>query len=217
MKHMSKKEREKKITDECKVCVRTDNQNCNNADFIVKDNQEIIKKTIINVYHHKNVKYSSMDIEDCFMVIIGKIFEKNEKQNIPCCYRIRAYKPGKRGLYGWIKMIACRLASNHLRGKYLNEKTKIDYDIPIEETFFLKIDFPCQDEEIDKKELLSTIKNIIDSFPNENEKLILKLHFYDGLSTKEIAKFLQKSVTSIYTRKSRAIRKLKSLVEEHYR
>ena len=62
-------------------------------------------------------------------------------------------------------------------------------------------------------EVRLTLERVLQDVPNP-DGLILKMYYVEGLRDKEIAELLSMSVDAISARKSRALKKIKDLVEE---
>jgi len=202
---------EKEITLACTTCVRKENTNCDTVNKIFYEYKELIQNVIKKTYIRKGFTYNDQDIEDLHITISAKLFESDKKT---CCYRIKKYKKGNKTLRGWIKLITTHETLNFFRGKQLNLLKQKDSSIQIVDEMFSV----SQQQEFEafehKEKVLSIIKEEIDRYPDEGDRLILKLSIYNELSPKKISKFLKKPVYPLYARKSRALTTLKRIIRE---
>jgi len=208
------KEIESKMIQSCKLCVRIVSENCKTADTIYYEYDGDVHQAITRTYRRKFVKYNEQDIEDQQMNVWAMLFENDPEKDKPCCFRIRAYKPGKMSLGGWLILITIRYISNDLRGKKLNQIRVDEFAIQIEDAFHLIPQGQHRIINSFKDHVIDMIHEEINQFPNELDRLILKLRFYDGLTPQEISDFLGISIATVYQRQSRAVRKLRKILKK---
>ncbi len=164
------------------------------GDKLVQQYWNLVFHTIQKIFHLKNVLYTGEDVEDLHSEVFIQIFKDD-------CRKLRQYKEGSgRNLVSWIMLITNSTVLNHLRKKRLECVPLSDNPaIIIEES-----EFDQEDQEL--------IKTNMELLP-DGDRLIIKMHYFHGLSLQEIAKILHKSIGAVYTAKSRAVEKLKKLVK----
>lgn len=166
-----------------------------NGGKLVEQYWNLVFHTIQRVFHLKRFSHTNEDIEDLRSETFVQLFKDDYR-------KLRQYKekPGHSLAY-WIILITNSTVLNHLRKKRPQCVPLLDnqlYAIPDKE-------FAKEDQEV--------IKKSIEKLPHRS-RLILKMHYYHELPPQEIADNLQISVGALYTAKSRAVEKLKKIVEE---
>lgn len=103
-----------------------------------------------------------------------------------------------------------RIAKNELTDYWRTKKTTIDiYDLSDSEAMSAKHDWG---ESLDEKQILEKIKNAIPLLEDSYQEVII-LKFVEGFSNKEIAEMLGKSEGAIRVLQHRALKQLKSYLE----
>ncbi len=160
----------------------------------------IVHKTLVM----KNASHSPEDIEDLHNEVFLQLFEKD-------CLRLRQYKKDKGfTLAKWIMLITNRIVLNHIRDKGFNGPKSINARIPIEE--ILHLEEEGSEEEYNYEACLALVKQAMKKL-QARDRLILKLHYSYELSLQEVASRLNMKIGAVYTAKSRAVNRLRSLIK----
>lgn len=80
------------------------------------------------------------------------------------------------------------------------------------------LDVPSQDEpyqRIENETVASTLKSVVDSLP-EKEKMVITLHYYEGLSMKSVAKILDISESRVSQIHSKTLMKMRGALSDIY-
>ncbi len=189
-------EKERQILQECLIHDKKDK--------LVQHYSALVCHTIRKTLLIKNISFTEADIEDMQQEVFIRLFDKE-------CRRLKQYKEEMGSLAGWIKLIANRTVLNDVRRKGFDvlaaKKNRISFEDFKEESEQLK-----QDDEFETKENLLEIQDAIEKLPHR-ERLVLKLHYYQGLSLPEIASFIHRKEGATYTIKSRALKRLKECLK----
>lgn len=122
------------------------------------------------------------------------------------------YKDNGRFL-SWVIRISHNLIIDHFRKeKQLNTFSKDDYENDILNT--RKISEKTIEEEIIHEQIQNDIRMLIDKLPDDQKEVILLRH-YGGLSFKEIAEQTNVSINTALGRMRYALINLRKLIEKH--
>lgn len=186
-----------------KKCIAGDKKAC---DRFVREFSDLVYRSVRHTLWAKNVYFDQDDLEDLHNTVFLKLFE-NQGQ------KLRQFK-GKNGcgLGTWTRIITVRIVLNHIRIRGLDSITGQQKCIPLEDIAELRsADFgPLA--EIEKAEKRQSIKDGIRKLPSR-DRLFLLLHYENGYSLKEVAETMKLSLNNAYIIKHRAIKKLKSTLE----
>jgi RNA polymerase sigma factor (sigma-70 family) len=166
----------------------------------------LIYRTVEKTFIFKNAPLVREELEEVHQDVFVQLFDDN-------CRRLRQYKEdGGCNLAGWIILIANRTALNHLRGKDPHSIIGRQYLILFED-MKQELDIKQEVNRLEARQKLLQIVEIAEKLPTL-ERLVFKLHYLYELSLPEVANYLKKEVGNIYTIKSRAIKRLKNLIED---
>lgn len=180
------KEQEKQLLSEC--------INNNNWDELVKQYGKLIYYTVRKII--KCPPFNNMDIEDVCQEVFLKIFRK-----------IRLYRDGEgHSLKSWIRRIAIYTALNYIRKKGFDSPSGQNYRKELNENYMSPGDFGS--DIINRFSIETALKNL-----SANDRLLFKLRFIDGLSSKETAHVMNISVGYVNNRILNIKKKLKELIE----
>lgn len=160
-----------------------------------------VESVIKKIFLKKSIPFTDEDVEELRNDAFVKFFENN-------CENLRRYNPevGLRPSH-WIALLTSRSVLNHLRQKSLDGLSERQNRESME---VLEKAFGSEDNRLQAREVLMQIDAALPLLPNL-ERLVFKLHFFKGMSLKAIAISTQKSMTSVYAAKSRAIGRLKKI------
>ncbi|MDX8339997.1 sigma-70 family RNA polymerase sigma factor [Draconibacterium sp. IB214405] len=168
----------------------------------IRENNDLAFRALINKY--KNLVYNtafrlvrnSEDAEDIFQDVFLEIYKS--------CDAVRF----EEDLTMWIYKIAYNKSISFLRRKNPAKVSKNDDDIADNQLNDNLIEKNNPAKQLEQKENISTLYQLIDQLP-ENQKKILLLHKFEGLSQKEICEQLGMSEHSVESLIYRARKNLK--------
>ncbi len=213
----------KKLTGKEELQLLYDCINAGGCDKLVQYYWKPVFHTVRKTFIFRGVSFTEQDLEDLRSEVFVQLF--NNK-----CRKLRQYKPDMGlSLANWIKMIADQTVKMYLRkserpgklGPYrilsldkLQEELGLEYEGSEPGKTYSQVTENIENLEkyLDAREKLARALKNIETLP-PFEQFVLKLHFFDGLSPSEIAKYLGKETGNIYTIKSRAVNRLKKLTE----
>ncbi|MEE4359204.1 MAG: sigma-70 family RNA polymerase sigma factor [Desulfococcaceae bacterium] len=177
----------------------------NRCDEFVLHYWELVYGTVRKIFDIKNIPYDAKDIEDLRQEIFIRLLEKERK-------RLKAYDESKgAGIEGWLILISTRITLNYIRRKDPHSPGHQAIRIPIEE-MVCELNPRQETDKAEARLLLSRIMEILPELP-PTERLVFKLHYFDGLSFPEIEESLHKELGNIYVIRSRAMKKLKEMMD----
>jgi RNA polymerase sigma factor (sigma-70 family) len=152
-------------------------------------------------------KFSIHEVEvadDIFASVIEKLL-------VDDCRALRRFQ-GKSKFSTWLVSIARNKTYDYLRS--LKRKPTVSMSTPMDD----------EDDDMEKMlaadldlehdlEIRLTAEEALDMLPAQ-EKLVLKLYYIEGMKEKEIAELLDLSVDAVSARKSRSLKKIRSLVRK---
>jgi len=189
-------EEEQKILHDC-ICR-------GKGDALIARYWDMVYHTVRKTLELRHVRFTTQDMEDLRNEVFVQLFDKGYK-------KLRQYKPGAGlGLTGWIRLVAGQTVKMYLRKKdrhgILGENKLLSGDDLIQE-----IAGKAPESQLDAREKLRRVMGVIETLPSQ-ERLVLKLHFFDGLTLAQIADFTHKEMGNIYAIKSRGVKRLKEKV-----
>ncbi len=212
----------KKLTKEEELQLLYECINAGGCDKLVKYYWRPVYFMVRKSFLNRHAPLTEEELEDLRSEVFVQLFDKD-------CRKLRQYKEDMGlSLRNWIKMIADQAVKMYLRkpdrpgrlGPYrilsldkLQEELGLESEAPKLGKTHSQVteDIGNLEKYLDaREELTQTLKNIENLPPFE--QFVLKLHFFDGLSPSEIAKHLGREIGNIYTIKSRAVSRLKSLM-----
>lgn len=176
------------------------------AELLIRRFSGLVYRFVQQTLIVKSVSYSRQDLEDLHNTVFLQLFEN-------ACKRLRQFQ-GKNGcsLTSWIRIITVRIVLGHLRQKGLDalawQKRKMSFeDLP---------EISGSDagtwEKIESAEQALLLKNGVQSL-GARDRLLVKLHFEQGLSMAEVAEAMNLSRENAYTIKHRAIKRVKAHIK----
>ncbi|MCL2822027.1 MAG: sigma-70 family RNA polymerase sigma factor [Firmicutes bacterium] len=143
--------------------------------------------------------YSTLLFRICFCHVKNKQDSEDIVQEVfLTLHKNRPALASQDHLKAWLIKVATNKAKNHLR---YNTKKRT---LPLDENIIAKYDLDS-----DNADLLNAISKL-----KPVDKNIVFLYYYDGQSTKQIAKLLNKNENAISKRLQRVKQKLKMMLEE---
>ncbi|MBF0451653.1 MAG: sigma-70 family RNA polymerase sigma factor [Candidatus Magnetomorum sp.] len=157
----------------------------------------LVYNTVRKTYKIHGFSYD----EDCLNSRRNEVFIQLFKND---CRKLRQYKEelGK-GLAAWIKLIAIQTVQNSFRATIRISKIPI---VPIDD---INLSNNQEDDE-NKMAVIEALKRL-----DSSDKLIIKLFYYKGLTLDDIAIIMKKKKGTIATQKTRAIKKLKKIIQNN--
>lgn len=189
-------QKEKEILDEC--------AHFNNCERLLCQYWEIVRFTVIRAFQARHVHFTQDDIEELRNDVFVRLFEHDRK-------KLKQYDESfGLTLRNWIRLIA-----NQTVGMYLRKKDRIGYLgvsrlIPIEDS---DEEFGSIDEmpRYDARQVLMMLEEMMKGMSHA-ERLVLQLHFEQGLSWQEVASALHRNINNIYQIRHRALKHLKEIL-----
>ncbi len=185
-------------------CIAGDQQA---SEVFVKAHSNLVYHSIQYTLLSRNVGFNPQDLEDLHNTVFLKLFEKK-------CHKLRQFK-GKNGcsISTWVRLIAVRTVLNFLRQKGVDSISGQRWRVSIEEIVELKDKNPATWTMMEKKEQIRLLSKGLNHLA-PRDRLFMKLYIDSGYSIKEIAETMKVSVDNVYTIKHRAIKKLKTYLQE---
>ncbi len=172
---------------------------------LVRQYWRLVFKAVQKTIDLKGASFSVEDVEDIRNEVFVRLFDRG-------CKRLRQYKEGAGlSLASWITLIANRTTLNFLRQKGFDSLTWRNSRIPIEDELVRRREGESAHAKYEKEERLLLIQKSMEALA-PGDRLILKLHYLHGLPLPEVASYLKKTVGAVYTAKSRALNRLRKLV-----
>ncbi len=166
----------------------------------------LVYKTVEKTFIYKSAPLVKEELEEVHQDVLVQLFDDN-------CRRLRQYREGGgRNLAGWIILIANRTALNHLRGKDPHSIKSQKYLILFED-MKEDLDFDKETNRLEAREKLLMVLKAVKKLP-KLERSVFELHYLKERSLPEIATSMNREIGNIYTIKSRAIKRLKKLIED---
>lgn len=182
---------------------------------------------LITKYKKGNEKALSLLIErhqkDLFTFIFYKIMDEDLANDIfqetfmKIIITLKENRYNEEGKFIiWAKRIAHNLIIDHFRLK--NKQNKVSETSFENEEFSIFDLIPVQEENIEEllisKQITSDLLRMLDYLP-DNQKEVIRLRFFDGLSFKEIADHTDTSINTTLGRVRYALINLRKIMEEH--
>lgn len=175
----------------------------------IRNNNNLAFRKLINKY--KQLVYNTAfrlvnntsDAEDIFQDVFLEIFKS-------CCYI-----QNEDDLTMWIYKIAYNKSISYLRKKNPAKANTQPPDPAIQELQqkqFIEISTPAK--QLEQKEAIAQLYQLIDQLP-KNQKKVLLLHKFDGLSQKQIGDRLNLSINSVESLIYRAKKNLKQKLTDY--
>ena len=190
------REKEKIILNECLVN--------NDMESLVREYGNLIKATVRKTFMISGISTTPEDIEDACMEVYMRIFSNN-------CRKLEQFDPEKLSLAGWIKLIANQTTIDEIRKKDPHSVSRNNERVMIDDVFHI-LKYNSETEYETKEQLGIVIEAIESMLPND--RIVLKMFYYEQLSLSEVADKIGKSMKTTQTVKDRARRKLKKRIEE---
>ncbi len=156
----------------------------------------------------KRVPHTHQDLEDLHGSVFLQILDKG-------CRKLGQYR-GTNGcsLASWIRLIAIRTVLNRLRAQGMDSFSWGDRRSSIEDLHEeVTADSDETSRKLEKREELRIVKEGIDRLPAK-ERLLMRLHFERGLALEEVADVMHLSLQNAYTVKHRAVKRLRSWINQ---
>ena len=165
----------------------------------------LVYKSVQYTLIAKQVPFSKQDLEDLHHTVFLKLFERGFA-------KLSQYK-GKNGcsLDSWIRIITVRAVLDQLRNKGYDAMAWQNRRIPLDQLPELRFDEFEIEGRLERTELNRLLQVCIDRL-SPRDRLLIKLHFFQGFPLSEVAEIMQLSADNTYTLKHRAVQRLKSRV-----
>jgi RNA polymerase sigma-70 factor (ECF subfamily) len=176
------------------------------AENFVRRFSSLVYQSIQYTLMTKQVFFSKQDLEDLHHSVFLKLFEHKFA-------KLRQYK-GKNGcsLGSWIRIITVRTVLDHLRNKGYDAIGWQNRRIPLDQLPELRLDESAIEGRLETTELNRMLQACIERL-SPRDRLLIKLHIYQGLPLPEVAETMKISISNVHTLKHRAVQRLKSQVE----
>ena len=168
----------------------------------LKSYDRCIYGTILNLLGKFSIHESEI-ADDIFASMIEKLLRDD-------CAALRKFRWNSK-LSTWLVSVARNRTYDYLRG--LKRKPNVSLDAPIDEDSKME-DILSDGLDLDHDmEVRLTVGEALDMVP-DRDRLILKMYYIEGMREKEIAELLKMSVDAVSARKSRALKRLRTLVRK---
>jgi len=172
---------------------------------LVQEYWKMIFFTVRKVLINKRVPFCEQDLENLRNEVFVQLLDKN-------CKKLRQYKEERgQGLTAWIKLIAVHTTINYIERKDPGGIGNQYSRIPIED-IQEKMGYNAEkqlDARLALNETLECMKKISPRY-----QLVLKLHYFDGVSIEKVAEIIQLPVKRTHTVIHRAREKLKQVMAD---
>ncbi len=175
------------------------------SENFVRRFSSLVYKSVQYTLMTKQVPFSQQDLEDFHHTVFLKLFERGFA-------KLKQYK-GKNGcsLASWIRIITVRTVLDHLRNKGYDAIGWQNRRIPLDKLPELRFDEFDIEGRLETTELNRLLQVCIARL-SPRDRLLIKLHFYQGCPLSEVAEIMQLSISNVHTLKHRAVQRLKSQV-----
>ncbi|GBC59345.1 hypothetical protein DENIS_0284 [Desulfonema ishimotonii] len=171
----------------------------NDCDAFFSEYGKLIANVVRKVLQRKTGQADPETIEDICHDVFVAFLEKDRK-------RLRDYDSDKGSLRNWIILITNRMTLNRIWKKEplgVANRNCLHFLDEFPENYQLKAGSQAENQT-----RIREILDAVNTFPQQ-ERLVFKLHFLNGLSDDKIARRLGKKKSAIQTCKSRARKRLK--------
>ncbi len=184
-------------------CISGDRQA---SGLFVQRFSDLVYRSVQYTFFSKHIQFKQDDLDDLHNTVFVQLFE-NERR------KLKQYE-GRNGcsLATWIRTVTVRIVLNHIRKKGFDSMNGRNKLIPLENMPELREKSGEPWALMEKSEQDRLLRDGIENLPSR-DRLLIKLHFDQGLSLPEVAETMGLTVKNAYTVKHRAIQKLKSYVE----
>ncbi len=196
----------KKLTREEEHTLLHECVNGNGGEKLVQQYERMICHIIEKIFKHFHEPYATQDIEDLRNEVLFRLFKDK-------CALLRRYRADRGSLTLWIGLITSQTVSMYLRKKDRIGILGENRPVSLEEMNKELASEQNITEDIEEKDALFLIRKCMEKMSHP-ESLLLKLHFFDGLSWDEVASSLRRKKNNIYQIKHRALQKLKECVKK---
>ncbi len=186
-----------------KKCISGDKEA---SGLFVQRFSDLVYRSVQYTFISKHVKFNHNDLEDLHNTVFVQLFENQ-------CRKLKQYE-GRNGcsLATWVRTLTVRIILNHIRKKGVDSMEGRNRLIPLDDLPELREKREEPLTLLEKSEQESLVRDGILKLP-PRDRMLIKLHFEQGLSLPEVAETMRISVKNAYTVKHRAIQKLKSYAE----
>lgn len=157
----------------------------------------LVFSTIYRTLNKYSYSPSTEDVDDLHNSLFLSLMEDNFK-------KLRQYK-GISSLPSYVRIITVRQVVDFLRKQKQHLSLDSD-DMPVQ----LICDNPLPDKKVERTDLINKVLGALAA----SDKLLLKLIYEKGLEPKAIADIMNISVEAFYSKKSRAKKKIREIMQE---
>ncbi len=184
-------------------CISGDRQA---SGLFVQRFSDLVYKSVQYTFFSKHIQFKQDDLDDIHNTVFVQLFENK-------CKKLRQYE-GRNGcsIATWVRTVTVRIVLNHIRKKGFDSMDGRKKLIPLEDLPELREKTGEPWALMEKSEQERLVRDGIENLP-ARDKLLITLHFNQGLPLSEVAETMGLSVKNAYTVKHRAVQKLKSYVE----
>ncbi len=207
----------KKLTSEDELQLLDECIKKHNCEKLIQQYKGLIYHLVRKTLDISSTEYTTEDIEDLCHDVYEVLF-KDEYKNL------KKYDKNKgRSLARWIAHVSIWTARKSLRKKGILDMPKrgnllfingLEEESEVAKELELDIGLNRETDRLEARQSLKLIFQDCMKKLSEQEKLVFKSIFIDGLSPSQISDILNITPENIYTIKSRAVAKLKKCIEE---
>lgn len=175
------------------------------SEALVRRFSDLVYRSVQYTLLAKHIVFQRQDLEDLHNTVFLRLFEHK-------CKRLRQYE-GRNGcsLTSWIRIIAARTVLDHLRKKGMDTMVGRKQCTSLEELPELQAGGHDIVSQIERAEQGSLLQEGMQRL-SPRYRLLIKLHFEQGLPVAKVAEAMNLTIGNAYTLKHRAIQQLKSHV-----
>jgi len=177
--------------------------NHNNHTPLVQEYWKMIFFTARKVLMNKHVPFCEQDLENLRNEVFVQLLDKN-------CKKLRQYKEELgQGLTAWVKLVAVHTTINYIERKDPASIGNQYARVPLE-NIQERMGYNSE-KQLDARLALQEILDAMKQLPPRYQ-LVLKLHYFDGVSIEKVAETIQLPVKRTHTVLHRAREKLKKVI-----
>jgi len=175
---------------------------------LITSKSRLVYYALHQTFRAKGVEPAETEMEELHNEVFSQLFADD-------CRKLRAFK-GRNGcsLASWIRLIASRTALTHIarRGRLVlaGDDCAEDENDPMER---IVDEAPGAEEVVVREGEVAHLRAAVAAL-NSDDRLFVTLYFLREMSLPEVAKVMQVTVNTIYSRKNRVLNRLREAMEE---
>jgi len=185
----------------------------------IKRYSYFIASTVRSTLIKSHFPFNENDIKDQTNEVFEDLLKNNKR-------KLRTYDESKSRLYRWINRIAFQITLKYMMKKgFDSPKSEQNRDVIDEKVISIADKFPIADEQLEQLEeeeikrlKFESVMSIIHSKTiSDRDKLVIQLHYFEGVKLIDIANTFGISDSNIYSIHKRAIDKIRKKFEKLFK